>query len=301
MAERIVNGTDLNIVDNLMFSAPKATAQGAKSVNILNKSTKTILTLSTPLMLTWGASDYKAEGEEKGNGKFEMSLQFPGEEYKTEDSDKFLANIKALELKIKTDALTYSKEWLGKVIKSTEVIDALWTPMLKYPKDKQTGEYDYSKQPTLRVKLPQWEGVWKSELYDEEGQKLYPSMENPNLTPLDLLKKGSNIMCLIQFGGIWFINGKFSANWKLVQAVVQKPRAQLQGQCFIKIKQQDKEKLVKQQVVEDALECTTVDDSDEEQEQDDQEEQEEIAVAPVVIPVVQEKKKLVKKQMKIAE
>jgi hypothetical protein len=300
MAERIVNGTDLNIVDNLMFSAPKATAQGAKSVNILNKKTKTIFVMTAPLMLTWGATDYKAEGEEKGNGKFELSLQFPGEEYKTEDTDKFLENVKAVELLIKTSALTYSKEWLGKQIKSAEVIDALCTPMLKYPKDKQTGDYDYSKPPTLRVKLPQWEGVWKSELYDEEGQKLFPSTTNPSLTPLDLLKKGSNIMCLIQFGGIWLINGKISANWKLVQAVVQKPRDQLQGQCFIKIKQQDKDKLVKQAVVEDVVDCTTVDDSDEEQE-DDEEEQQEIAVAPVVIPVVQEKKKLVKKQMKIAE
>jgi hypothetical protein len=64
MSERIIDGTQLNS-ENLYFGAPKATAQGAKSVNILNPATKTGLTLSTPLMLTWGASDYKAEGEEK--------------------------------------------------------------------------------------------------------------------------------------------------------------------------------------------------------------------------------------------
>ena len=41
---------------------------------------------------------------------------------------------------------------------SSEVIDALWTPMLKYPKDQETGEFDYSRPPTLRLKLPIWEG-----------------------------------------------------------------------------------------------------------------------------------------------
>jgi hypothetical protein len=77
-------------------------------------------------------------------------------------------------------------------------------------------------------------------------------------------------MCIVQFGGIWFINGKFSANWKLVQAMVQKPRATLQGQCFIKAKPQDKEKLKTQVVVDenDHIESSLVDDSDEEGEEE---------------------------------
>jgi hypothetical protein len=269
MAERIVDSTQLN-VNNLIFCAPKATAQGSKSVNILNSATKTGLTLSTPLMLTWGASDYKAEGEEKGNGKFEMSLQFPSDEYDNDDTRAFLANMKALEEKIKANALVYSKEWFGKVHKSSEVVDALWTPMLKYQKDKLTGEYDHSKKPTIRVKLPQWEGVWKSEIYDEDANKLYPCSDVVS-SPLDYLKKGSNVMCIIQFGGIWFVNGKFSASWKLVQAMVQKPRATLQGQCFIKVKPQDKEKLKTQVVVEedDHIASSVVDDSDEEQQEEE--------------------------------
>lgn len=267
MSERITEGTQFNAAESIKYSSPKATPQGAKSVNILNKATSTILTLSTPLMWSWGAKDYKAEGEEKGNGKFELTLQFPGDENKTPDSEAFLANMKRLENQIKQDALINSKEWLGKAHKSVEVIDALMTPILKYPKNKQTGDYDFSKAPTLRIKLPQWEGVWKTELYDEEGQKLYPSMENPNLTPLDFLKSGTNVMCLFQCGGIWLINGKLSVNWKLVQAVVQKPRATLQGQCFLKVKPQDKEVLKKQAVPQqdEDIESTIVDDSDEEQ------------------------------------
>jgi hypothetical protein len=306
MAERIVDGAQFNS-ENIMYTAPKASAQGGKSVNILNKTTKTTLTLSTPLMLTWGASDFKKEGEEVGNGRFELSLQFPNEEYKTSDTEAFLKNLKAFEDKIKADALIYSKDWFGKVHKSAEIIEELFTPLLKYPKNKATGEYDYSKQPTIRVKLPQWEGTWKTEIYDEDANRLYPSSENLGVTPLDYLKKGTNIACLIQFAGIWFVNGKFSAGWKLLQAVVQKPRAQLQGQCFIKLKTQDKEKLKNQTVDgedEPVVISTKVDDSDddvdEEDQEEDQEEEEEVAPAPAPTPVpppVVEDTKVVKKRV----
>jgi hypothetical protein len=308
MADRIIDGTQLN-VNNIMYSAPKATPQGAKSVNILSKSSKSFLTLSTPLLLTWGASDFVDEKTGLSDGKFSMSLQFPSEEYKNEDTSAFLQNMKKLEDKIKSDALIYSKEWFGKVHKSAEVVEALWTPMLKYPKDKSTGEYDHRKSPTLKIKLPQWEGTWRSEIYDEEGNKLYPSIENPGVTPLDYLKKGSNIACLIQFAGIWFVNGKFSASWKLVQAVVQKPRASLQGQCLISLKPKDKELLKSQSVVdedtEDHLASTIVEDSDNEGDNEEQPlpppvkapVEAHVQTAVAVTPVAVEEPKVVKKKI----
>jgi hypothetical protein len=315
MAERIIDGTQFNVND-IMYTSPKASPQGAKSVNILNKKTKTGLTLSTPLMLTWGAAEFVDQNSGVGDGKFTLSLQFPGKEYENEDTSAFLKNIKALEDKIKADALVYSKEWFGKVHKSAEVVDALWTPMLKYSKDKATGDYDYSKPPTLRIKLPQWENVFKCEIYSEDGDKLFP---NPGASPLEYLKKGSNIMTIIQFAGIWFVNGKFSASWKLIQAVVQKPKATLQGQCFIKLKTQDKEKLKNQEVVDDDLDgnlaSTIVDDSDNEDSapvtvfKTPEPVVEQVVVTPQVVvetpapvvqtPVVQEEpKKVVKKVVK---
>jgi len=269
MSERIIDGTLFNAND-IMYTTPKASPQGAKSVNILNKKTKTSLTLSTPLMLTWGASEFVDQATGQGDGKFSLSLQFPSKEYENEDTIAFLKNIKALEDKIKADALVYSKDWFGKIHKSAEVVDALWTPMLKYTKNKASGDYDYTKSPTLKIKLAQWEGVFSGEIYSEDGDKLFPGL--PGVTPLDYLKKGTNILTLIQFAGIWFVNGKFSASWKLIQAVVQKPKPTLQGQCFLKIKTQDKEKLKNQEVIEDDVDIsvasTIVDDSDGEEDQE---------------------------------
>ena len=41
------------------------------------------------------------------------------------------------EQKIKNDAIVNSKEWLGKTKTEPAVVEALWNPMLKYPKNKE--------------------------------------------------------------------------------------------------------------------------------------------------------------------
>ena len=286
MADTIIDGTQFN-VQNIKYSAPKANSSGGKSVNILNKMTNMGLRLSTPLMLTWGASDFQDPQTGKGNGKFEMSLQFPTSEYATEDSAAFLKNMIAFEKKIKDDALIYSKEWFGKVHKNAEVVEALYSPVLKYSKDKATGEPDLNKSPTMRIKIPLWENVYKCEVYDEEGDKLFPNSTN-SVTPIELIQKGSNVAALIQCGGIWFANGKFGVTWKLAQVVVQQPRGALTGQCLIKLKTTDKEKMK-------STPAPTVDILDQDDApvrrqadvEDSDDEEEEVAAAPA--PVVQVK------------
>jgi len=314
MAETIIDGTLFN-TENIRFSQPKANSSGGKSVNILNKSTNTGLRLSTPLMLTWGASDFKDEKTGMGNGKYELSLQFPSDEYKNEDTEMFLKNMRAFEQKIKDSALTNSKEWFGKVHKNAEVVDALFTPMLKYSKDKVTGEQDLTKAPVLRVKIPIWENIWKVEIYDEDENKLFPNTTNPCVSPLDFLSKGTNIAVIIQSGGLWFANGKFGITWKLVQAVVQKPKATLTGKCFLKMKPADKEKMKlaptpEPEMDEDDIPSakTLVEDSDVEEEEPEKSVpvqvpvpvvvEEAVAVADVAAVVEEpKKKKIVKKKV----
>jgi len=307
MADMIVNGTDLN-VNNITYSSPKVNSQGGKSVNVLRKDTKTWLTLASPLMLTWGASDFVDEKTGKGNGKFEMSLQFPSDEYKNEETDAFLKNMIELENKIKADALTNSKDWFGKVHKNAEVVEALWTPMLKYPKNKVNGEPDLTKAPTIRIKLPTWENVWKSDVYDVDENKLFPDPSSPNVTPLDFIRKGVQLYAVVQCGGIWFANGKFGMTWKLVQAIVQKPRETLTGKCLIKLKPSDKARLEAAPAPPasglDDYDVAEVEDSDDEGEPSqvvhevvEEEETEEVQSPPAPV-VVEEPKKVVKKVVK---
>ena len=295
MADTIIDGTLFN-ASNIKYSAPKANPSGGKSINIINKLTSSGVRLATPTLLTWGASDF-VDDSGKGNGKFEMSLQFPNDaDDKTADTDAFLANLIKLENKVKADALIYSKEWFGKVLKSEDVVEALWTPMLKYSRNKTTGEPDYSRAPVLRVKLAQWEGVWKSEIYDEDGEKLFPDASNPTITPLDFIRKGGQIATIIQCGGLWFANGKFGMTWKLVQAAVQKPRPVITGTCFIRLKKADKDKIANQPVAPVQEEVLVNDSDGEEDTQEElvlpQQPEQPIAVAPPAVAEPVQKKKV---------
>ena len=173
-----------------------------------------------------------------------MALQFPNPDFPNPDCELFLQSMRALETKVKADAMTHSKEWFGKSISSAEVMDEKFNVMLRHPKIKGSLEPDLSKSPTLTVKIPCWSGVWKSEIFDEDGEPLYVNGKtNSHLTPLEFIKPKTHVICLLQCGGLWFVNGKVSITWNLKQAIVQKPKQTIEGVCLLNIKTTDKEKL----------------------------------------------------------
>ena len=245
MTDSIIDGTAID-TSVFSYSAIKANPTGGKVVNLYNKNFRESLTISTPLLLTWGAQEGK---DQQGNptGKWTMSLQFPNSDYPNPDGEAFLASMKAVEEKVKQDAIVNSKDWFGKEIKSMEVMEEKFNVMLRYPKiEKGKEEMDYTKAPTMTVKLPCWSGKWQPEIYDEDGNPLF--LKTDNLTgksPLPFLAPKTHVICLIQCGGLWFVNGKVSITWNLKQAIVQKPKtsAIAEGTCFLKPKAADKEKL----------------------------------------------------------
>ena len=274
----IVDATSFNSETDYTYTKPKVNPSGGKSIGIINSKSNKGLYLSTPLMLTWGVNEYV--DEKSGRRTYDMTLQFPKDEYKTELLEQFLTNMQKFEERLKRDAVKHSKEWMNKTTMSAEVVEALWTPMLKYPKDKESGEFDYDRSPTLRLKIPIWEGEWKVELYDMEQKQLFPN--EAGLLPTDLIAKATNVATVMQCGGLWFANGKFGVTWKLVQAVV-KPKQTLRGQCFINLSADDKAVLTNDTDVDDetaavAAAVEVVDSSSDE---------EEVAVAPTT-PVKQE-------------
>ena len=271
MSNSIIDGTNID-VSVFSYSAPKANPTGGKVVNLYNKNFKESLTISTPLMLTWGAQEGMDQAKNP-TGKFTMSLQFPNSEYSNADSEAFLSSIRALENKVKADALTYSKEWFGKTITSSDVMDEKFNVMLRHPKKEKGGaEMDLTKPPTLTVKIPCWKGVWQSEIYDEEGTPLFLKAKSPaHVSPLDFLKPKTHVICLIQCGGLWFVNGKVSITWNLKQAIVQKPKTSsiVEGTCFLRPKASDVAKLKtmpppEEDIDPDGASSAIVEDSDEE-------------------------------------
>lgn len=246
VADLIIVGAEFNPATQVKYSKPKVNASGGKSVGILNAKTNTVLNLSTPLMLTWGFSEYV--DDKTGKVTYDLSLQFPSDEYSTPATSRFLKGITEFETKLKADAIANCKEWFNKPKMTADAVDALWTPILKYPKNKDM-EFDYTRAPTLRCKVPYYDGEWKIELYDIDNNMIYPSADGA-ASPKDLIAKGSNVAISMQCGGIWFANGKFGVTWKLFQAIV-KPKTSLRGKCHIRLGDDEKQKLASQVVPTD--------------------------------------------------
>lgn len=227
MASMITNANEFKPSENMIYTKPKVNSVGGKSVGIINSMSKKSLLLQTPLMMNWGVNVY----DNPNGNSYDFSLQFPRDEFADESSKTLLKMLQDFEDKIKNDASKNAREWFGKASMSSEVIDALWSPMLKYPKDQATGEPDKTRSPTLKVKLPVWENEFKFELFDVEHNTLIPNEDKNG--PDVFIQKGSNVACILQCGGIWFANGKFGVTWKLYQGVVKQVETLSKGQCHI--------------------------------------------------------------------
>ena len=290
MASNICSPKEFNPVVNMIFTKPKTNNSGGKSIGILNSNTKKSIFMQTPVMMNWGVNTY-----DNPNGKsYDFSLQFPREEFSSTETNEFLDMLSKFEDNVKEKAQENPRDWFGKASMSKEVIDALWSPMLKYPKDNDTGEPDKTRSPTLKVKLPVWENEFKFEVFNVDGELLLPNENGDG--PESFIEKGSNTACILQCGGIWFANGKFGVTWKLFQTVVKQVERMDKGQCYINVSKEPTNEVVEEKKVN-----TYETDEEEEDEmvsppQEEPVEEEPVEEEPVEEEPVVEKKKTTKKK-----
>ena len=279
------------------YMQPKINDRGAKSINIISTQSNRSLHISTPLMMTWGISDFVDEKTGESDGKYSMSLVFPSEDYKTPASSTFLDRLKAFENQILDDAVKYSDAWFGEEL-SREVVKHNFFPFVKYTKDKVTKKIDPTKSPSIRARIPNYNNKWGIEVYDTTSKLLFPC-DNENMTPMDFVPKKSQVATVLQCGGLWFGGKGWGVTWKVNQCVV-KPQevVSVYGRCHIQLSTDEINSMDKRVPLagggEDDEEVealpaskpvvnTTVEDSDEEEEE------------PAPAPVPEVKKKVIKK------
>lgn len=255
----------------IKYMPPKVNDKGGKSINVISKQTNRSLHLSTPLMMSWGIADFIDEKGES-DGKYSISLNFPNDEYKTAATTAFLDKLKAFENQVLDDAVANSELWWGEAM-SRELCKHTFFPFLKYSKNKDTKKFDYTKPPSIRAKVPCYQGKWAVELYDTNSNLIFPC-EDPTQTPPDFVPKLSSVACVLQCGGIWIGGKGWGLTWKMVQGVV-KPRISdsVYGKCHINLSSEDKEILESQPTIEDdevaapVVVSTEATDTDEEQDE----------------------------------
>jgi hypothetical protein len=276
------------------YMQPKVNDKGGKSINVISLQSNRGLHITLPLLLSWGISDFTDEKGES-DGKYSISLQFPNAEYTNPESELALQKLKEFEDQIINDAVKNSEVWFGKK-QSREITEYGYFPFLKYSKNKDTKQIDYSRPPSLRPKVPNYDNVWKVEVYDTKGSLLFPS-DNKYATPIDFVPKQSKVACVIQCGGIWIGGKGWGLTWKLVQCVV-KPQVMesVFGKCHIKLSDSDMEQIEKGPVATESSELAVPSKPSLEQvtyaeNSDDEADPEPEPIVPVAAPV----KKIIKK------
>lgn len=220
--EMIIKMKEFDASTDVNYSDPRLNARGGKNVAIKTASGQKLV-LQVPLTMTWGAN----EMVDDQSGRRSYSINFALDK----NSSTFKA-MKAFEEKIIADAATNSKKWFGQSNMSPEVIKALFYPVLKYPKDKQSGETDYDRDPTLKVKLPFWEDKFTMELYDMESNLIFDKQNQDDIDIMSELPQRSHVACLIECGGVWFAAGRCGVTWKFLQGKRRKP-VKIEGFCML--------------------------------------------------------------------
>jgi hypothetical protein len=224
-AELITNVKNFDI-KKVTYGAVKVNKNGkGKSGGIYYGGKK--LLLQFPLMFTWGASEMVDEE----SGKKSYSVSIPIKNDAAEASYPLFAAMQAIQEKVLSDASSHSKEWFGKTM-SRDVAEALFTPIVKYPKVSKTDSSpDYSKTPSLKTKIQFWEDKFTIEIYNMEKEQLFgPQVQDSD--PISLMPQGTYMAGLIECGGLWFTGTGFGVTWKLIQTKI-RPPVKITGFCLM--------------------------------------------------------------------
>lgn len=215
-------------VQNIDYSEPRILDNGGKVIYI-NYSEKKLVMQTPAMHAPFGLGKWNNEG--KGADKYSLELSFKGKETRPMLA-KFFEGLAALDTKLVEDGLANCQSWFKKTYKSLDVVEALYTPIIKYPKDKN-GERIDKYPPTFKMTVPFNGTNFLCDVYDADGK------------PLDLASvetKGSRVSAIVQCMGIWIAGTKYGCSWKVLQLQVTPPTT-LKGYAFQKIEEKPEKDL----------------------------------------------------------
>lgn len=200
----------------ITFSEPKALENGGKTVYMYYDGKPIII--QTPQMLAlFGLSK---QSYENGQDKYSIPMSFKDKDSRP-SLKAFFELMNKLDKKLIQSGLENSTSWFKKKITSDAVVEALYTPQIKFSKDKNTGEITDKYPPTFRLGIPFRDGDFKCSLFNDREPCKYTDLEF----------KGSKVTAIMQCTGIWLAGGKFGCSWKLLQLRVIQPST-IQGFAF---------------------------------------------------------------------
>jgi hypothetical protein len=238
----------------ITYSDVKMLENGGKVVYV--SYNKAPLVLQTPEMSApFGMQNWNNDNRIK----YTMDLSFKGMDRRV-GVQTFYNVLESLDNKLVEDAFKNQATWFkGRKITSPEVASALYTPLIKHAKDKDTGEVTDKWPPTFKMTVPWKDNKFMCEVYDDKRNPL-------DLSAIDT--KGARVTGIIQFMGLWMAGGKFGSSWRVLQMKIV-PNQALRGYAF---KENPEDKMAEEDLEEEPHDAKEImDNADGKSEDDNQE------------------------------
>lgn len=268
------NNFDIN---NIEFADPKVGKYG-KTINLkyrdpITKKTSPIF-LETPRMqFPFGLSKFKKDEDQKKDEDSNFNLNLSFSEWKegfktTPDVGNFFNLIETMENKLKKDLFDNSQRLLGKPMKSMDIVEILWYPVIKFAKDKTTKAVIDKYPPNLSLKFPRYAKsktdntlAFSTKVFTKESGK-----DPINLTPenaLDVIPPFSEGKVIFQIHSIFCGNNdKMSLTLRANQVKVYQSANKIVAYAFDDSDEEELTDKAKQQL-------NKFDDDDDDKDEDD--------------------------------
>jgi hypothetical protein len=214
----------MSVIQPTSFNASLLTISEAKKLDngssqaYLNYNGKKLRVQAPKMPIPMDAGDYQ------GNQKFKVQLSF-----RDKDSNPKVAAYYDMLEKIDdfviNSAQSNSGKWFKKPGMARDIVVDKFTPSIKFAKDKEGNLKPYP--PTQGVALKKKGDSFDAELYDKNKDII------DDATPVEVLKRGSEITPILECTGVWITEKGFGLTWKLFQARVDVAAEGSQRGCAI--------------------------------------------------------------------
>ena len=194
----------------ITITPPKLLENGSKSSYLNYDGSKLVLQTAIAMSVPFGLNVY--DKNPSGIPEYSVNLSFRGAD-KNPEIKLFQDRLAQLDSFMIDQGVKNCKAWFKSDLKR-EVIQAFYTPVLNFPKDKEGNLQPYP--PSMKIKLRKQNGEFEAKFYDVKGNA-YKGV------PVEtLLAKGVQVTALIQCTGVWFGGSKFGLTFRAQQFIIHK-------------------------------------------------------------------------------
>ena len=192
----------------ITISALRSLQSGAKSAYLNYGGDRLVMQSAVSMSVPFGLNC----ADKYGPPTYSVELSFRGHEQRPEIK-QFMETMNLLDEFMVAEGVKNSKSWF-KADLSRDVVNAFYTPLVKYSKDKNGNVLSYP--PNIKVKLPKNNGEFEAKFYDVNGTPY------KGVPVEDLLVKGVQVTAIMECTGVWFAGSKYGLTWKAKQIAIHK-------------------------------------------------------------------------------